>query len=160
MWNYYRDEPKSLPFNNDDPPTANYNADPITNSASFKYKTSVIGKTPDNDNDNNNNNVIEKVEIAVPLKYLGSFWRNLNIPLVKCEINVIFMWSKSSVLTNIIITAAADTADPPVVAINAPTNATLAITDCKFQVPVTSPSTENYNKLLEQLKTGFKRTIK
>ena len=27
------------------PPTANYNADSITNSASFKYKSSITGKT-------------------------------------------------------------------------------------------------------------------
>ena len=38
LWNYYRDEPNN-------PPASNYNADPITNSASFKYKTSIRGKT-------------------------------------------------------------------------------------------------------------------
>ena len=44
--NYYRDEPNNPPLNNDNPPTVNYNADPITNSASFKYKRSITGKTP------------------------------------------------------------------------------------------------------------------
>ena len=43
---------------------------------------------------------------------------------------------------------------------NSPTNATFDITDCKLYVPVVTLSTENDNKLLEQLKTGFKRTIK
>ena len=38
LWNYYKDEPNN-------PPPNNYNADPITNSASFKYKTSITGKT-------------------------------------------------------------------------------------------------------------------
>ena len=38
LWNYYRDESNNLP---DD----NYNADPITNSESFKYKSSITGKT-------------------------------------------------------------------------------------------------------------------
>ena len=38
LWNYYRDEPNNLP-------TDNYNADPITNSESFKYKSSITGKT-------------------------------------------------------------------------------------------------------------------
>ena len=38
LWNYYRDEPNN-------PPAANYNADSITNSASFKYKSSITGKT-------------------------------------------------------------------------------------------------------------------
>ena len=47
LWNYYRDEPNN-------PPTDDYNADPITNSASFKYKSSLVEKTPNNDNDHNN----------------------------------------------------------------------------------------------------------
>ena len=38
LWNYYKDEPNN-------PPRNNYNADPITNSASFKYKTSTTGNT-------------------------------------------------------------------------------------------------------------------
>ena len=42
LWNYYRDE------------STNYNADPTTNSASFKYRSSIIEKTPNNDNDDNN----------------------------------------------------------------------------------------------------------
>ena len=45
LWNYYRDEPNNPPLNDDDPPTINYNADPITNSESFKYKSSITGKT-------------------------------------------------------------------------------------------------------------------
>ena len=32
LWNYYRDEPNNPPLRNDDPPTVNCNADPITNS--------------------------------------------------------------------------------------------------------------------------------
>ena len=47
LWNYYKDEPNN-------PPPNNYNADPITNSASFKYKTSITGKTSNaNQNDEN-----------------------------------------------------------------------------------------------------------
>ena len=52
LWNYYIDEPKNPPFilvNN--PSTLNYNADPITNSASFKYKISIIEKASNNDDD-------------------------------------------------------------------------------------------------------------
>ena len=40
-----------------------------------------------------------------------------------------------------------------------PTNATFKITDTKLYIPATL-STEDDNKLLEQLKTGFERTIK
>ena len=34
------------------------------------------------------------------------------------------------------------------------------MTDCKLYIPVITLSAQNHNKLLEQLKTGFKRTIK
>ena len=43
LWNYYRDERNNPPLVSN-LPTANYNADPITNSASFKYKSSITGK--------------------------------------------------------------------------------------------------------------------
>ena len=55
LQNYYRYEPNNSPVVGD-PPVANYNADPITNSKSFKYKSSIIGKTIDNDDDNDENN--------------------------------------------------------------------------------------------------------
>ena len=45
-------------------------------------------------------------------------------------------------------------------AINNPTNATFKTTDAKLYVPVVTLSTEDDNKLLEQLKLGFKKTIK
>ena len=50
FWNYYRDEPNN-------PPTDNYNADPITNSESFKCKSSITGKTS-----NANNALSERIE--------------------------------------------------------------------------------------------------
>ena len=69
LWNYYRDEPKN-------PPADNYKADPITNSASFKY-IRTIKRTPNND------------KIVAPLKCLRNFWRKLDMPLINCEINLI-----------------------------------------------------------------------
>ena len=51
-------------------------------------------------------------------------------------------------------------ADPAVAGINNPTNAVFKIKDTKLYLPVVTLSAENYNKLLEQLKAGFKRTIK
>ena len=46
------------------------------------------------------------------------------------------------------------------VANNPPTGLEFQITDTKLYVPVVTLSKENNTKLLEQLKTGFKRTIK
>ena len=44
--------------------------------------------------------------------------------------------------------------------INNPTNAVFKITKCKLYVPVVTLSAEEDHKLLDQLKPGFKRTIK
>ena len=44
--------------------------------------------------------------------------------------------------------------------VDSPTKATFQITDTKLYVPVVTLSTENNKKLLEQLKSGFTRTVK
>ena len=44
--------------------------------------------------------------------------------------------------------------------ITSPENAIFEITDCKLYVPMFTLSAENDNKLLEQLKSRFRRTIK
>ena len=44
--------------------------------------------------------------------------------------------------------------------IDAPTSATLKITKTKLYAPVVTLSTENDKRVLEQLRTGFKRTMK
>ena len=56
------------------------------------------------------------------------------------------------------MTAAGNNDDPP--SIVTPAELELQITDTKLYVPVVTLSTENNKKLLEQLKTGFKRTVK
>ena len=40
------------------------------------------------------------VEITVPLKHLGYFWRTLEMQLIKCEINPNLILSGLSVITN------------------------------------------------------------
>ena len=82
------------------------------------------------------------------------------MPLINCEISLNLTWSKNCVLTSKATRDADPGVDPAVNEINAPTNATFKITDCKVYVPLVTLSAENYNKLLEQLKTGFKRIIK
>ena len=160
----YRDEPNN-------PSAADYNADPITNSESFNYKSSIAGKTSNanqEDGENNeqgNTKTKKNLEMVVPLEHLSSFWRSLDIPLINCEVSLTLTWSENCVLT-VITTQAARNAnlndDPSVEAregIDALTNATFKITDTKLYVPVVTLSTENDN-FLEQLRSGFKRTIK
>ena len=64
----------------------------------------------------------------------------------------------SDIITNAVVAARGD--NPARQEIRAPTNAAFTITDTKVYVPVVTLSTEDDNKFLEQLKTGFKRTIK
>ena len=56
------------------------------------------------------------------------------------------------------VRAAGNNNDPP--AVVAPTGLEFQITDTKLYVPVVTLSKENDKKLLEQLKSGFKRTVK
>ena len=94
LWNYYRDEPNNPPLNDDDPPTINYNADPITNSESFKYKSSITGKTSNANNgtEQRSTKIKKNFEIVVPLKYLSNFWRSSDMPLINCEISLTLTW--------------------------------------------------------------------
>ena len=89
LWNYYRDEPN----------------DPLSsNSASFKYKTSITGNTYniDDGEEGYDANKVGKneTEVVIPLKHLSSFWRALNIPLTNCEVELILTWLKNCVLVN------------------------------------------------------------
>ena len=66
------------------------------------------------------------------------------MPLINCEINRDLNWSENCV---IVATAVANQ------------GTTFSITDRKLYVPVVTLSTQDNTKLLEQLKSGFKRTI-
>ena len=81
------------------------------------------------------------------------------MPLINCEISLNLTWSKNCVLTSKATREADPDVDPAVAEIKNPTGATFKITDYKLYVPVVTLLAENDNKLLEQLKTGFKRTI-
>ena len=150
LFNYYRDEPSEITVG------AGNNAINISirNSKSFDYKAKIVGTLA--------NNVLEKeVAIAIPLKYLGNFWRSLDIPLINCEITLILSWYKECVLVARALRNAPDPQpNPPIDAIESPTSAKFELTDCKLYVPVVTLSAENNNKLLEQLKSGFRITIK
>ena len=140
FWNYYRNEPNNPPLNDDDPPTINYNADPITNSDSFKYKSSITGKTSNANQENGENTehgntkIKKNLEIVVPLKYSSNFWRTIDMPLINYEMSLTLTWSENCVLTNITTqTAAAAQGDNPArERIDAPTNATFKTIDTKL----------------------------
>ena len=142
LFNYYRDEPNSgLGGANRN---INYS---IKDSKPFNYKTSITGELE-------GNNVEKESEIAIPLKYLSNFWRNLDMPLINCEISLTLSWYEECVLTS------NAKRNAPIPVINNPRNEVFKITDCKLYVPVVTLSAEEDSELLNKLKTGFKKTIK
>ena len=124
LWNCYRDEP-SNPYS--------------SKSESFKYKTSITGKTPENDDS------LTNAKLVISLKYLSNFWRSLNIPIINCEVELILTWSKNCVLADMTVNA---DADPVLVA---PSGAIFQITDTKLYVPVVTLSVkELLEKIIQQ----------
>ena len=77
----------------------------------------------------------------VPLKYLSNFWRPLEMPLINCKVNLMSTWSPTCVITNSTGPGAFE------------------ITNTKLYVPVVTLSTQDNAKLLQQLKSGFKRAV-
>ena len=149
FWNCCRDEPNSGIGGEDN--NINYF---IQDSKSFDYKTSITGKLE------NNNTEIENVEVVVPLKHVSNFRKTLDIPLINFKINPFLTWTENCVTTSKATRDEDPVADPAVVVVNNPTNATFKISDTKLYVPVVTLPTQDNNKFLEQLRTGFKRTIK
>ena len=152
LWNYYRDEP-SNPVSSD--------------SESFKYETSITentyhvakkitddyGNEVDNPKYDANKVGKNETEVVIPLKHLCNFCKHLTNYL---RSGIDFNLIKKFVLADM-TTKDAEGKNPANVA---PVVLTFEITDKKLDVPVITLSKENDIKLLEQLKTGFKRTIK
>ena len=99
------------------------------NKVLFKIKTET-------DNDGT-----KDVKVMVPLKYLSSFWRTLEMTLINCEINLIITWSANC----FIIDGFVNNQVP-----------TFTLTDTKMYAPVVTLWTQDTEKLLQQLKLGFK----
>ena len=138
LWNHYRHEP-SNPLS--------------SNSESFKYNLGDSETGYDATEVGKN-----ETESVFSLKHLSNFWRTLSIPMINCEIKLILTWSKNYALADMTVRTAGKNNGPP--AIVAPTGLDFQITDTKLHVPVVTLSTGNDKKLLEQLKSGFKRTGK
>ena len=107
----------------------------LEDSESFKSKIKITGKIPNNNNE-------KDVEIMVPLKYLSNFWRTLEMPLIICEVKLVLRWSSTCVNCT-----------------NSTGSGRFEITDTKLYVPVVTLSPQENTKLLQQLKSGFKRVI-
>ena len=155
LYNHYRDELTNDGNDN------NFDNRNVLNSEAFKYKNKMIGNTYNVDAGAQgydvNKNGTQKIELVIPVKYLGNFWRALNIPLISCEVFLELKWNKNCVITS--LERRQVDAGHPVVRDNAPTGAILSIADCKLYVPVVTLSKDDEVKLLTNLKPGFKREI-
>ena len=96
LYNYYRDELTN--DGNDD----NFDKRNIVNSEAFKYKNKITCNTYNVDAGAQgydvNKNGTQKIELAIPLKHLGNFWRALNIPLISREVFLELKWNKNCVI--------------------------------------------------------------
>ena len=88
-----------------------------------------------------NNGVFKNVKISIPLKYLSSFWRSLEIPLINCKIHLELNWSNDCVMSTI-------------------ANTKFKITNPKlYVVPIVTLSSKDNAKLVKLLEDGFNRPV-
>ena len=88
-----------------------------------------------------NNGVFKNVKISIPLKYLSSFWRSLEIPLINCKIHLELNWSNDCVMSTI-------------------ANTKFKITNTKLCVaPIVTLSSKDNAKLVKLLEDGFNRPV-
>ena len=94
--------------------------------------------------DESNDKLTDSESFKSKIKVAGKaqkFWRTLEMLVINCEINLILTWLSTCVITNSTVAGK------------------FQITDTKLYVLVVTLSTEDSAKLLQQLKSGFNRTI-
>ena len=122
-------------FKRDEPPGDN--ADVANNTSSLVYKSKLISGADDNN--------VNNVKLVVPLKYVSSFFKSLELPLVNCKIDLELTWNKDCMISS--VNAAAGQV------------VSFMITNTKLYVPVVTLSPKDNNNLTKQLNDGSKRSI-
>ena len=129
----YQDSTGSLyQFKRDGQPDDNANV--ANDTTSLVYKSKLISGIDDNN--------VNNVKLGVPLKYVSSFFRSLEMPLVNCKIDLELTWHKDCIISS------ADAAAGQVVS--------FMITNTRLYVPIVTLSTKDNNNLTKQLNEGFK----
>ena len=99
LYNYDRDELS------DDDDNNNFDNIKVVNSNAFKYKNKITGTTYNVDAGaagcDANKNGTRAIELAISLKYLGNFWRALNMPLISSEVSLELKWNKNCIITSL-----------------------------------------------------------
>ena len=99
----YEDSTDSLyQFKKQEPLANNVNLT-VNDSSSFKYKSDLLGN-PSNLVTNallaNTNPEWKNAKIIVPLKYVSSFFRSLELPLISTKLNIQLNYTKNSVISD------------------------------------------------------------
>ena len=119
-----------------------------SDSSSFKYKSNLLKGLTTRDIGANVNpdianahRLFTDAQIVAPLKYLSSFFRSLEMPLIYCKLHLELNWTKKSVMSNVATASA------------------VQITSTKLYVPVGTLLTKENLQLTKQLNKGFKRYL-
>ena len=125
LWQFKKDE---VPANNADLT--------IVNCEFFEYKAALVGKTKHH---NDGKSFVKDTKIVVPLKYLGNFWRSLEMLLINCKVYLELNWTGYCVLPS------------------DRNSAKFEIAGAKLNVPIVAVSTKDNLNLTKQLSDGFKK---
>ena len=141
LWFYSKDE------------ATDFNADIANddNFKSFKHKAKLLGNTAGQPAPNATNGILKNKAIAVPLKYLSSFWRSLEMPLINCKVELKLRWTKPCVLSVV----GTDNANGK----NDDNNIFFTVNGTKLYVPVVTLSGRDNQKLSKLLSRRFKRSV-
>ena len=148
----YADSSRSLyQFKRDESPmndAGNPNKVALDNSASFKYKATLLGKATDADGSDRS---LKNTKIVVSLKYLSNSFMSLEMPLINCKIQLELNWNNNCVMYVADTYAGGDNTN------NRET--TFKITSTTLYVQVVTLSTKDNVNLAKQLNEGFKRSV-
>ena len=123
-----------------------------TTLSSFQYQSGLVQKqltTPNSENVPANTDpnfayahrIWKNIKVAVPLKYISNFFRNLELPLINTKLYMELNRTKYLVLCN------------------QNQNSIFQITKCELYIPIVTLNTENNNKLSELLSKGFEKNV-
>ena len=131
-----------------------YVNDNASNSTSFKHKTKITEKITERPPQPGNKGhayqparpplATLNIEVTIPLKYLSSLCRSLDLPLIICEVELTLSWTKVYILVE---------------HNNNITSIVFKVTNTKLYVLVVTLSINDNIKFLENIKQGFKRTV-
>ena len=85
LWFYFKDE------------TTDFDVHIVGNNdfKSLKYNAEFLGNTEGQ----RANGILKSTTIAAPLKYLSSFWRSLEMPLINCKVELKLKWKNLGALS-------------------------------------------------------------